>query len=106
MDEAASLTGPYLLIRDASGASDTAVCNYEFGGAAKPDSFATILGDTTYIGTVDFGAIYVNEDYETNFLNMEEHYGDDVQILILGQEGEVLGHLFYNPVWNDFEKTE
>lgn len=106
VDEAASLTGPYLLIRDASGTSDTAVCNYEFGGASQPDPFATILGNTTYIGTSDFGAIYVNEDYENNFLNMEEHYDDDVQILILGQEGEVLGHLFYDPVWNDFDKNE
>ena len=47
----------------------------------------------------EFGAVYINEDYENNYLNMEEHYNDDVQILILGQNGEVISQLYYNADW-------
>lgn len=99
IDNALAANGPYLLIRDATGQiSDTPV-HYEFGGEAQPDDFETLLGMTTYIGLYDFGAVYVNEDYENNYLDMEEHYNDEMQIVILGQQGEVIGHLYYNADW-------
>ena len=99
IDEAASANGPYLLIRDASGQAGPTPVSYEFGGEAQPDNFETLLGTTTYIGLRDFGAVYVNEDFDNNYLDMEEHYGDEVQILILGQQGEVIGRLYYVADW-------
>ena len=99
IDNALAANGPYLLIRDASGQiSDTPV-HYEFGGEAQPDDFETLLGMTTYIGLYNFGAIYVDEDFDNNYLDMEEHYNDEIQIVILGQQGEVISHLYYNADW-------
>ena len=99
IDEAVAANGPYLLIRDASGQAGPTPVSYEFGGEAQPDNFETLLGTTTYIGLRDFGAVYVNEDFDNNYLDMEEHYGDEVQILILGQQGEVIGRLYYVADW-------
>lgn len=96
IDNALAANGPYLLIRDASGRISGTPAYYEFGGEAQPDSFETLLGMTTYVGLYNFGAVYVNEDYDNNYLDMEEHYNDDVQILILGQQGEIISRLFYS----------
>ncbi len=99
IDEALSANGPYLLVRDASGKNGGGVVNYEFGGEAQPENFDTLLGETTYIGLSDFGAVYVDGNYENNFLDMEEHYNAEAQILILGQQGEVIGSLYYDTDW-------
>lgn len=99
IDDALSANGPYLLIRDASGKTSTTAVQYEFAGEVQTENFETLLGITTYIGMNEFGAVYINEDYENNYLNMEEHYNDDVQILILGQNGEVISQLYYNADW-------
>lgn len=99
IDEALEANGPYLLIRDASGQVSSTPVSYEFGGVAQPDDFETLLGRTTYIGLQDFGAVYVNGDYDNNYLDMEGHYNDEVQILILGQQGEVIGRLYYGAGW-------
>lgn len=99
IDEAVQANGPYLLIRDASGTVSDNPVNYEFAGEAQPEAFDTLLGQTTYIGLPDFGAVYVNGDYENNYLDMEAHYNDEVQILILGQQGEVIGRLYYDADW-------
>ena len=104
IDDAVSTNGPYLLIRDASGnISDTPV-SYEFAGETQTEKFATLLGETEYIGMPDFGAVYVGGDYENNYLDMEEHYGDEVQLLILGQQGEVIGRLYYDAEWQGTEE--
>lgn len=99
IDDAYNLNGPYLLIRDASGGRGEEVVNYEFAGEVQPEEFETLLGLTTYIGLKDFGAVYINGDFDNNYLDMEEHYGDEVQILILGQQGEVISHLCYGSDW-------
>ena len=97
---AAEQGGPYLMIRDGS---DGTMQVQEFVGEQQMDSFMSILGDTCYIGLKNYGAIYVDNDFENNYLNMEEHYETQVQIIILGQDGEVMSKLYYNPVWNNMK---
>lgn len=98
---AAEQNGPYLMIRDSSSGTMQV---QEFVGEQQIDSFASILGDTCYIGLKNFGAIYVDSNFENNYLNMEEHYETQVQIVILGQDGEVMSKLYYDPVWNDMKR--
>lgn len=62
------------------------------------------MGDTCYIGLKNFGAVYVDGNFEDNYLNMEEYYETQVQVVILGQDGEVMSKLYYDPVWNDMKK--
>lgn len=99
IEEAFLENGPYLLIRDTSGRMSDAPVIYEFSGETQVEGVQTFLGSTTYIGVKDFAAVYVNEDYENNYLDMEAHYRDDVQILILGQQGEVISHLCFDSKW-------
>ena len=99
--DAANCGGPYLLIRDATSGT---MQIQEFVGEQQIDSFASILGDTNYIAMKNFSAIYVDGNLEYNFLDMEEHYGAEVQIMILGQAGEIMSQLYYDPVWNDMEQ--
>ncbi|MCM1135977.1 MAG: hypothetical protein NC400_10430 [Clostridium sp.] len=106
IDDALAANGPYLLIRDASGRTGEAVVNCEFGGENQTEGFETLLGTTSYIGLRDYGAIYVGEDYENNYLDMEEHCNDEVQILILGQQGEVISRLYYGSDWRLTENKE
>ena len=94
--EAAKCGGPYLLIKNSS---DENMPIQEFAGEQQIEFFESILGDTEYIGVKEFGAIYADGNLEHNYLNMEEHYTAEVQILILNQEGEVMHHLIYNPNW-------
>lgn len=98
--DAANCGGPYLLIRDATSGT---MQMQEFVGEQQIDSFESILGDTNYIGLKNFGAIYVDGNLEYNYLDMEEHYDSEAQITILGQGGEVMSQLYYDPVWNDTE---
>lgn len=98
---AAEQGGPYLLIRDGSSGIMQV---QEFAGEQQVDSFATILGDTCYIGMKNFGAVYVDGNFENNYLNMDKYYETQVQIIILGQDGEVMSKLYYNPVWNDMKR--
>ena len=99
IEEAFLENGPYLLIRDTSGRMSDAPVIYEFSGETQVEGVQTFLGSTTYIGVKDFAAVYINEDYENNYLDMEAHYRDDVQILILGQQGEVISHLCFDSKW-------
>lgn len=95
--EAAKCGGPYLLIRDAtSGVMQI----QEFVGEQQSESFRSIFGDTYYIALKDFAAIYVDGNLEYNYLDMEKHYTSEVQISIMGQEGEIMSRLFYDPNWN------
>ena len=86
------------------GSKNGQIQNREFSGAIQPDTFPTALGDTTYIGLSNYAAIYADGDQENNYLNMEEHYYADVQIIILGAEGEVMAKLYYDPVWNEMKR--
>lgn len=99
--EAAQCGGPYLLIRDASSG---AMQKQEFVGEQQIESFMSILGDTHYIAMKDFSAVYANGNLEYNYLDMEEHYDSEVQITILGQAGEIMSRLYYDPVWDDMEQ--
>lgn len=96
--EAAEAGGPYLMIRDTSGEEAKI---QEFIAEQQIESFESILGDTEYIGVKAFGAIYVDGNLEHNYLNMEEHYNSEVQILILENDGNVLEHLIYDPNWEN-----
>lgn len=99
--EAAKQGGPYLLIRDGSNGKMQV---QEYVGEQQVESFNSILGDTEYVGLKNFGAIYVNGDYENNYLNMEKYYETEAQIIILGQDGEVMSKLYYDPIWNDMKR--
>lgn len=98
---AAERGGPYLLIRDGSSG---VMQIQEFVGEQQIDSFESILGDTCYIGLKNFGAVYVDNNFENNYLNMEEHYEAEAQVIILGQDGDVMSKLYYDPVWNDMKQ--
>ncbi|EOS78018.1 hypothetical protein C819_00634 [Lachnospiraceae bacterium 10-1] len=104
IEEAFLENGPYLLIRDTSGRMSNVPVIYEFSGETQVEGVNTFLGPTTYIGLKDYAAVYVNEDFENNYLDMEEHYYDDVQIIILGQQGEVISHLCFDSKWQVREK--
>lgn len=99
--KAAEQGGPYLMIRDGS---NGIMQVQEFVGEQQIDSFESILGDTCYIGLKNFGAVYVDGNFENNYLNMEEYYETQVQIVILGQSGEIMSKLYYDPVWNDMKR--
>ena len=101
--EAAKCNGPYLLIREATSGE---MQIQEFVGEQQVESFESVFGDTHYIGMKDFSAIYVDGSMEYNYLDMEEHYTSEVQISILGQEGEIMSQLFYDPNWNYMEIGE
>ncbi len=99
IDEAVEANGPYLLIRGSSKEANGGSQNREFAGEMQPEPFSTVLGETNYIGLSNYGAVYINGNQEENYLDMEEHYGADVQILILGAQGEVMAKLYYDSVW-------
>ena len=99
--DAAASGGPYLLIRDATGGT---MQIQEYIGEQQIESFPTILGDTHYIAMKPFSAIYVDGNMEYNYLDMEEHYDSSMQITILGQAGEIMSRLYYEPNWNDMKK--
>ena len=98
--DAAAQGGPYLLIRDATSG---VMQKQEFVGEQQIESFMSILGDTHYIAMKEFSAIYVDGNLEYNYLDMEDHYESEVQVTILGQAGEVMSRLYYDPVWNYME---
>lgn len=99
IDDAFLANGPYLLIRDTSGNSSDTPVNYEFCGETQVEDVETLIGSTTYIGFKDFAAVYKDADYDNNYLDMEEHYNDEVQILIFGSEGEVVSRLYFDSKW-------
>lgn len=101
--EAAECGGPYMLMKDSNNGSRKI---QEFVGEQQIESFESILGDTEYIGIKEFGAIYVDGNLEHNYLNMEEHYNSDIQILILDREGEIIINLCYDLYWDDMQRVK
>lgn len=106
VDEAATVTGPYLYIRDTTDVINSGVKNIEFAGEVQPDVFSSILGDVTYLGLNNFGAVYVDGDLENNYLDMEKYYLTEMQILILDENGGVIQHFVYDPAWDDMRVVE
>ncbi|MBQ9611672.1 MAG: hypothetical protein IJV14_03650 [Lachnospiraceae bacterium] len=102
-ETAAEQGGPYLLLQDYSRDYGEGRKWFELAGPAVIEHFDSIFGDTMYIGQQNFGALYQEGDLENNILDMEEHYYDDVQILILGQGGEIMARLYYNVGWTNAE---
>lgn len=92
VETAAAVGGPYLLLHGvADGADIMEIC-----GDQQPAPFGSKLGTISYLGLHDFAAIYVNDDTENNLLDMNEHYNDDVQILLINKDtGEVYSHLCF-----------
>ncbi|MBR5597696.1 MAG: hypothetical protein IKW30_09860 [Lachnospiraceae bacterium] len=95
--EAADCNGPYLLVRTIN---DDEVEVQEYVGEMQIESMETILGDTNYIAMQPFSAIYVDGNQEYNYLDMEKNYESSVQIMILGQEGEIMQQFYVRPEWN------
>ncbi|WP_022752734.1 hypothetical protein [Butyrivibrio fibrisolvens] len=93
VETAAAVGGPYLFMH---GVAD-GIENLEISGDQQPAPFSSKLGFITYLGLHDFAAIYVNDDTENNLLDMNEHYNDDVQILLINKEtGEIYSHLCFS----------
>ncbi|SER55730.1 hypothetical protein SAMN04487884_10744 [Butyrivibrio fibrisolvens] len=93
VETAAAVGGPYLLLH---GVAD-GIENLEICGDQQPAPFGSKLGNITYLGLPDFAAIYVNDDTQNNLLDMNEHYNDDVQILLINREtGQVYSHLCFS----------
>jgi hypothetical protein len=92
-EDAAEQGGPYMLLKGICPDEDVR----ELPGPGQPEPFATRLGDMTLIETADFGAIYLNGNLDNNLLDMEEHYEDDVQLLLIDKEnGEITDHLYFD----------
>lgn len=106
VEEAAAKRGPYLYIRDTSDVQNSGIKQIEFGGEIQPQPFDSLLGEVTYLGLSNFGAVYVNEDFEHNYLDMEEHYLTEIQILLLDRDGNVTRHFVYDPVWNHMKQVK
>lgn len=93
VETAAAVGGPYLLLHGVADGADI----LEISGDQQPAPFGSVLGNITYLGLHDFAAIYVNDDTQNNFLDMNEHYNDDVQILLINKDtGEVYSHLCFS----------
>lgn len=92
VETAAAVGGPYILLHGVAEGADI----MEISGDQQPAPFNSKLGTITYLGLHDFAAIYVNDNTDNNLLNMEEHYTDDVQILLINKDtGEIYSHLCF-----------
>lgn len=89
VEQAKDTNGPYLCILNTTNGK-----MLEQVGEAQEMYEDTVFGEIEYIGLRDFSAIYKNEDYDNNFLNMEEHIKDDMQIVLLNSAGDVENVLF------------
>lgn len=96
VNEAAEQNGPYLFISGGQTDFGAQSGNIEFAGPMQIESVDSVLGNLMYIGIDGFGALYLNGDLDNNLLNMDEHYYDDAQILILDGNGEVISRMFYS----------
>ncbi len=93
VETAAAVGGPYLLLHGV--VDGTGIM--EITGDQQPAPFRSKLGNITYLGLHDFAAIYIDDDTENNLLDMNEHYNDDVQILLINKDtGEVYSHLCFS----------
>ncbi len=93
VETAAAVGGPYLLLHGVADGADI----MEISGDQQPAPFSSKIGNITYIGLHDFAAIYIDDDTENNLLDMNEHYNDDVQILLINKDtGEVYSHLCFS----------
>lgn len=106
VDNAAAVTGPYLYIRDTTDIMNSGIKHIEFAGEIQPQPFDSLLGEVNYLGLNNFGAVYVNEDFENNYLDMEKHYLTEIQILLLDESGNVMQHFVYDPVWENMKIVE
>lgn len=103
VEKAAAGDGPYLLITDSSRTFENGKHYMEVTGYTTMEGIDTVLGSTTYVGTGDFGAVYLDGKTEENLFNMSEHFYDDVQIVITGAQGEILAEQYYQSGWQRAE---
>ena len=103
VEDASKAGGPYFLLCDRKNNKGPA----EWAGPSEPDPFDCLLGSVSYIGVPDFQAVYVNGDETRNLLDMEDHAGSDIQILILSNtDGSVLSHLCYTFEGRDYNLAQ
>ncbi len=65
-------------------------------GNYQTDELTFAGGNLTYIGMPDFGAFYINGDYDNNLIDEENHYEADAQIVVLDRgDGHVIETYWY-----------
>ncbi len=90
--------GPYVLVKEKDPETLKELL-FERGGESSESGIPVIGGVGEYIGLKDFGAFYINGDYDSNLFDMDDRYHTDVQMLILGQDGEVLSSKYFDVDW-------
>ncbi len=99
IDGAGSGNGSYLLIRDTTNSQVI-----EYTGNVDETGSSALLGDFEYVSADDFGAVYLGGDTENNMLNMTDYYESELQLYILGADGEVLQAEYYDGTWSLIEE--
>ena len=96
--QAKDVNGPYFLLKEAiPEVGDLRI--HECCGEAQESEIPTLSGNGEYIGMSNFAAFYYNGDYDNNLFDMYENYNADLQLFILGADGEVLKDKYYSCGW-------
>ncbi len=98
ISQAKDANGPYFLLKEAIVETGERRI-YESYGTAQGSDIPTLTGTGEYIGSQDYAAFYVNGDYENNLFDMEDNYYSDLQLFILGADGEVLESKYFTCNW-------
>jgi len=86
----------YLLIRDfETGEIIEIIGDNDIKQVTGDDYFNSSIGGMNLISSNDYKNLYVNDDVENNLFDMEEHYNDDVQIIIYKSADEIY-NLYYD----------
>ncbi len=98
--EAAASMGPYILIDDKGTGN-----KYEACGAEVLEAVSTSMGELTYIPVEkNFRLLYPVSDESINYLYDDNHLKEDIQILLYdSSNGELIRHIYYAPVLQDYE---
>ncbi len=99
IDGAGNGNGPYLMIRDTTNSQVL-----EYVGNTDETGSSALIGDFEYVSADDFGAVYLGGDTENNMLDMTDYYESELQLYIMGADGEVLQAEYYNGTWSLIEE--
>ena len=98
IEEAKDLGGPYILIKEKDPSSGEAYL-YEAASENQEENIPVIQGNAEYIGLKNYGALYYNGDYDNNLFDMDENYHMDVQLFIIGDDGETEADKYFEVGW-------
>ena len=99
--QAVQAGGPYLLWRDTAATGTGEAVNYEFPGEVSPDPFLTMRGMAEYRGAKNYCFLGDEGDPETNLLDMEAHYYDPVQVILMDPDGTIRVRRFFGTKWTE-----